>query len=121
MLGASCAPSARSLRPAWGAGRNIGRCLQTFCLSTALRKLFDPLFDAVFTGNVETFFSCVLVSATARHDMFNMTSTEDLRAMPSTHTIAVARWEDDGGAPRSSPLDDKTAPNEQCRSAVKIS
>jgi hypothetical protein len=51
--------------------------------------------------------------------MFNMTPTENLRAAPTDHTVAVARWDDDGGAPSNSPSAGKIARDERTRPTAK--
>src|ERR1051325_11311986 len=51
---------------------------------------------------------CVLVSAADRRHILNMTPIAILRAASTDHAIAVARWDDDGGAARNSSLVNKT-------------
>jgi hypothetical protein len=75
--------------------------------------------DATSARTFADFFdlapACTLASADHRPHVELVTPTENLRAASNEHTIAIARWEDDGGAPRNAPSDVEAARDERSR------
>jgi hypothetical protein len=52
--------------------------------------------------------------------MLNMAPTENFRAASTDHAIAVARWDDDGGAARNFPSVGKTNRADRSRATAKL-
>jgi len=51
----------------------------------------------------------LLASGDLAPHMAKMSSTENPRAHASDHAAAIARWDDEGGAPRSGPRENEAA------------
>jgi hypothetical protein len=51
--------------------------------------------------------------------ILNMSATENLHAASADHTIAFARWDDDGGAAKNSPSAGKTVHDEPSRPTAR--
>jgi hypothetical protein len=100
----------------------------TFSFFLSMQQIIEPVFDSVISLNSETYFHRVLVSVAGRRHMFDMAATENLRMTPTEnlgaastdHTIAVARWDDDGGASRNPPLTGKSGRAEQSRATAEL-
>jgi hypothetical protein len=87
--------------------------------SQPLRKSSQQAPGAIFTpqfGDFADFFHFrTLETALHRPHVRGLTPTENLRAASSEHIAAIARWDDDGGAPRSAASDVEAARNERSR------
>jgi len=82
-----------------------GRCpkpLPAPLFFPAMPNGFTRLRDTRSPAIPKLLSSCVLVSTAERRHMFNMIPTEKRHTAANDHTVAVARWDDDGGAAKAS-------------------